>query len=466
MAQNDVEAMQADIEMLKDPENKMALSWDEREAKVSELEGDISAYNRGQSAMEKGAMWQFSRNTAALTTAIDNGEKISAEQLASTKQMADELWNNPDLPDSTRTTIANFYEAYEYRDEIAEFKKVAPAEQAEFLRKANAKEMTTANIDLVNRLERVHEATLTALQTDSMTYMEDIGMAEVGPLDMQNLAQSLARRQVIYDKTMGNFGMASGYLKEHEAAAFAEMINTAGTDKVIHIAERVHQGLSENAVFFWEQLKQKNVGAIAVAGQKFAQGDQLAARDIVFGSKLRKDQSIVLQNERSDYDSPIKTELGTSYAFNHIENKYREDSIKDVYAALAWRQGDTSGEIDSSLLDEAIEIVTGGIFDINGVSITSPKKGVTEDRMEQWVDNMDPEFIDMHGGSANMPSEQIADELKGGSLQIIPASANSYFIRRKDTGTYLAAKDGSELEIPYDDSFLVASPRRRRGPQR
>lgn len=456
LATNDKDGLIADLEMLKDRERDMALSWDERETMASEIESELSAISKRESATQEGLKFQFFRNTERVITSLESGERISPNEVADTKTVIDELSRRDDLSDKERGIIADFNEAWAYRDQILEFQKRSPAEQADFLQKQNAKELSANQIDLVNRLEKVHDATVTALNTDSMSYVENALSMEIPPLNFDDIARSLSQRQIAYDATIAQFGTASGYLKEQESALVAERLSAMGSDEVIAFAGQVEAGLGDNAIFFWEQLKQKNVGAVSVAGQMHSMGMVTEAKDVVFGNKLLKDKSVVFENNK-EITSPIRAELGTAYAYNNTENTYREQAILGAYAAIAWRNGETETGLNSDWLDQAIETVTGGVFEINGVKLTAPQKGITEDRMQQWVDNMAPDYIRSNGGSPTMPPEQVSEDLKDGSLQIVPSSANTYFVRVSGTDTYLQNNDGMPLELPYDDSFLVSN---------
>jgi hypothetical protein len=459
-AQNDVEAMQADIEMLKDPENKMALSWDEREAKVSELEGEISAENKRKSAMEKGATWWYQREMKSTINSLENGENLSASEVANTKAIADELAQRDDLTDSMKMTLADFYEAYGARDKISEFKKISPLQQEAVINRLRSDDMSSDEIELVRRFEKLHESTIRQLESDSITYAEDNLSMNVQPFNFQNIAGSLANRQVIYDATLAHTGIASGYLRPQEASMFAAQYNMAGTDQKLFMAQQVNDGLGVNAPFFWEQLKMNNVGAIAVAGQIYAEQTPASAdvaRTIIDGNFKRAEGDYELINEASDFDGQINSVLSTSYGFNAVERKYRVDAIKDAYASL---DTSNSGKYDPDLLDQAIDMVTGGVYQINGVTITAPAPGVTENDMEKWVKNLPPAFIDSQGGSSRMSSEEISKQLRDGYLQLIPESSNSYRVQIAGTPTFLPNGEGtSPLVITYDSSAIYSKDR-------
>jgi len=65
--------------------------------------------------------------------------------------------------------------------------------------------------------------------------------------------------------------------------------------------------------------------------------------------------------------------------------QYIGAAVKSVYAGLSARDGDESGSLSQSRLDEATGIVTGGLVEHNGSKLIPPTRGMTQDQFDKLL---------------------------------------------------------------------------------
>lgn len=65
--------------------------------------------------------------------------------------------------------------------------------------------------------------------------------------------------------------------------------------------------------------------------------------------------------------------------------QYIGAAVKSVYAGLSARDGDESGSLSQTRLDEATGIVTGGLVEHNGSKLIPPTRGMTQDQFDKLL---------------------------------------------------------------------------------
>lgn len=363
------------------------------------------------------------------------------------------------LAKEARETVAN------YENAAALGYEVSPEE------KANAYKIASGDEDLTQRLMSVDKLSnfsvlpasdrsqmLTAAQTgqlddvgeyDSMArvnaainkqaiengYQLGIQQGIIKPiaLDVNNPDTLLARVKQA-DALSEHYGVDVSPITDGEAQSISNMIDEAATvDEKIQIAKTL--AVAPNA---WGMISKKNKGAFTVAG---ASGDESVMRAVFTGEELIKNK-LATPPTSNDYLPALNDLVADIYS--------AQDKAAIAQAAVAYYAATTpTGMFDESAFIDAVESITGGIGEYNGYKLQLPR-GVVEDDFEDFIDNIDTNFIMENGGVANTISNDIPDMIKSG--RVISLGNNLYTFQYNGL-TPPSAKDPSQpFTFSYSDA--------------
>jgi len=241
------------------------------------------------------------------------------------------------------------------------------------------------------------------LQSDPYGYMIKKGHIKV-PLDFSNVESLIP--SIEYRKKTKAFVNAQSeqdapWVSKDEANKAIQHLNNSSHEEVLRAAEAVSSVFGRDAGDFWTdiELDGYNPGVMSVVGRLVAKDRQDSAMVVLGGKEIRTSDPSMIQDKIITYRTEINSALGGAFAAES-RNKYNtavKESILNAYVYLANESGNLSGTMDSDILDNAINIVTNGMFDFNGTQVELPQ-GITETTFRTRFDLASALHFETHMG--------------------------------------------------------------------
>lgn len=175
---------------------------------------------------------------------------------------------------------------------------------------------------------------------------------------------------------------------------------------------------------------------------------------MIMGQEQIKENKAIMPKD-TDLAPTITSYLGDVFVSNPKHQAAIVNASKAVYAALAADSGITDGVFDETLMEQALEQVTGGVLEIEAdgsgwfvddtYKIQAPARGVTADAFENYLGGLRPGDIEQMGGIAAYSDEDAVDQIQKSIL--VNVGQGRYLVH---TGTgYLLDNNGDPFELVY-----------------
>ena len=387
-------------------------------------------------------------------------EKILANQVKDAEASLDKGYQPPNLESLIDQAKGTKYEVQLKEAQIhagvaSKFVMLSPAEQeAEINRIKQYKEKSGSQVRLMERLEKIHNHTKTALAKDGLSLAVEQGIVpQVDPINFAD-PQSMENR-------IARIGIAEAHYKQKispltaaETDQIAAQFSAMTADEKIGMLNAVTIGFGESSIEVLKQLDKKNHTLFAHAGALIVDGAPEVARLAIMGNEQIKLNKGILPSD-TDLMPTVNTYLADVFVSNPKHQAAIIQTTKSVYAAMAADAGITDGILDSDILEKALEQVTGGVLEIeadgSGIffddhyKIQAPARGVTADMFENYLEGLRPGDIDQMGGTLAFSSEEAIEKIQSGVL--VNVGQGKYLV---NIGSgYLLNKQGEPFEFEY-----------------
>jgi len=186
--------------------------------------------------------------------------------------------------------------------------------------------------------------------------------------------------------------------------------------------------------------------AAAAAGALVPYNPQ-AAEGILRGQILLKENPLLAPKKTDDNKAIVDDMLpGMAMAPGYEASRQMLlESATARYADLSNQAGDTSGELNDTRMQQAIDEVTGGVLDMNGFPVIAPRYGMTQDELDKRLEQITDD--DLAGAITSTGMRVRAGDLVSqGRLRAVAdgryilefgrADAPTYVMQQPSRGTY------------------------------
>lgn len=287
-----------------------------------------------------------------------------------------------------------------------------------------------ADVDLFASMAKANQEINAMAQDDGYSLGVKQGLIEMQPLNLAD-PESFSQRVETASLLSSHYGVDVSPLTDDEATGISESLTSMTAQEKIQLATTLGESLT-----VWGQLDKNNAGQFAMAG---ATGDSVVMTSIFNGQELLK-AGLVTRVKPLDYLPAFN-----DFAEGVYEPKDRKailDAAISHYSATSG--GAIDGVFDQGDFEDSITAVSGGIGKVNGFRLELPR-GLSEDDFEDFIDDIQPEFVAKAGGVANYTDAEAAEKIKNGRIRSI--GTNQYIIET-DGGT-LFGVDGTPFVLSY-----------------
>lgn len=444
----DLTAARAKLDKFKKSKNKDLLPGT-KDAVVQKIKARINA-----------AQADLNREKAVEKAKIAVKEKILAAQVKDAEKALDSGYQPPNLEQLIDQTKGTKYEvqikeAQIHANVASNFVMLSPAQQeAEINRIKQSKDKTGAQVRLMERLEKIHNHTVTELNKDGLSLAVEQGIVpQIDPInfaDPQSVENRIARINLAEAHYQQNMSPLTAAEADQIGAQFSKMT----ADEKIGMLHAVANNFGDHSIEVLKQLDSKNHTLFAHAGALIVDGAPEVARLAIMGNEQLKLNKGILPSD-TDMMPTINSYLADVFVTNPKHQAAMIQTTKAVYAAMAADAGITDGIIDTDILETALEQVTGGVLEIEAdgsgwffddhYKIQAPARGVTADMFENYLEGLRPGDIDEMGGVLAFSSEEAIERIQQGIL--VNVGQGKYLV---NIGSgYLLDPTGKPFEFVY-----------------
>lgn len=388
-----------------------------------------------QKAKQAATKKMYQSKVTGLVGALELGYEIDSEALTNASTALDVLDMPEDAVKLNRGIAARDFArltAAEREDVLNQLLDKNPAEYSYF-KNVNSK---------VSDLE----------SKDPVLHYQRQGKVTVQPIDYSNPQSIVTRNQTVAELEELTGRTDIPLLTTSEQKRLVDTFGQLAANEKTSLVGQIVTGLGSDSINTLNSLSKKNGAMLALGGQLFMDGVPEVAESIFMGQEVMAGMKEIMPTDK-DFTLELQTSLGTAYAENPLQRKTVSNAVKAVYADLANRDGDMSGVIDSARVQEATDLVTGGLIDYESgqwrvggetSTIEPPVRGMTTDQFEDWVDSLTPDDVEKMGGS-NMDGKELIrilqDEAQLTSVRVAGKPYPVYVI--KTEAGAVANKDGT-----------------------
>jgi len=298
---------------------------------------------------------------------------------------------------------------------------------------------TIAQQQIVAGMEAASEARATALKNDPIGYaMNQRMITPVPPLDLKQpdtwgqTFQSLQRGVDILQARglVGNVSALRPAMQEQVSRALS---TSTPADAVNLLGSMASNMRPETYRATLNALAAKGDGKVMAAAGALVSQNPEVAEGILRGQALMKENALLAPRKTDDNKAAVN-ELLPIQAFGPTLEGARQSVLEAAtarYADLSHQAGDSSGDLDETRMETAINEVTGGLVEMNGKAVISPRYGMSQSDFDTMI--------------AGLPSSALAGAVTSTGQ---PVSASDL----RNEGRLRAVADGRYvLEFGNDD---------------
>lgn len=261
----------------------------------------------------------------------------------------------------------------------AEFVTLPPVQRANVLADMRSDPVATKeHLQLVNALT-VRDNEINA-DKDKYASAVEAGIIPATPLDI-NDPQSIAMRAEAGHEIERVWGDKVSGLGKADIAAISDALDGMTSEEQAATLGRLSSTMGDRFQYALPQIADKDPG-VAMAAKVAGSRPNLAA-DVLQGRTLLK-SGAVQKAPAADYAAAFDDKVGTALQHSPTGAAALMDAAQALYASRRFQTGkseapDVVASDDKADFEQAIQDLTGGIFDYNGQSVLSPEPGMDED---------------------------------------------------------------------------------------
>ncbi len=261
---------------------------------------------------------------------------------------------------------------------------------------------TLAQQDLIDAAGRFTQQSQEALSKDPIGYAASRNIAPPVPdLDFSAgtdaIGAAMAARQKSVDllRARGEVGNISA-LRPDDTTMLSNFIQTAKPSDQAALLGTLSRSLSPDTykATMADLAAKADTNALATAGALYAENPEVAQSVIRGRALLQANPNFGPKKSDTNNESIDAILPPTSFGAG-LEGGRQQllEAAKARYADLSNFAGDTSGELNSTRMTQAINDVTGGALTLNGDTVIAPQYGMTQDQFDQTMKNLPPEAV-------------------------------------------------------------------------
>ena len=330
---------------------------------------------------------------------------------------------------------------------------------------------------LLKNYAEIRKETKELLVTDPYTLALKNNKVAGTKFDLTN-PETLQARVVESQAASEFYGVTIPPLSQAEADGLRFMISEGNVENNMAIFQQLATGFGSETDEVFKLMFKDGGGAFAAASGMMLQGDADTTKLILKGQDLIKDDTYPNIIKTSNTQSSINTLIDTAFAGAYVETpnhiEILRSGIRAAYAQLSVENGkyDTTDDgIDESILENAIDKVTGGIVELEwqdssglisgfsdeNYSIEVPRAGMDSGDVEDWMESITEADIDSMGGVANMKSAEVAKIINDGRAKLHSVGHGQYTLRNM-TGNWFVSTDANGDAIPFVLTYIPPPP--------
>ncbi|MBX5001890.1 hypothetical protein HJB72_28620 [Rhizobium lentis] len=314
---------------------------------------------------------------------------------------------------------------------------------------------TMAQQQIITGLQDAQKAQQQALKDDPIGYAARKGMVAPPPaLDLSNpdsWAATFSGLQNAVDvlASRGMVGNISALRPEMQGQVARALENSTPQDSVKLLGSMAQNMSPETFNATLSGLYSSGQGRAAAAAGALVAANPEVAEGVLRGQQLLKENPL-LAPKKTDTNTQAIDDLLPPKAFAPSLEGARQtllDAATARYADLSNQVGDTSGELNDSRMEQAIKEVTGGVLEMNGAYIVSPRYGMSQDDFDAQLSALGD--ADLLGAITTSGQRVTARDLRNeGRLRAIAdgryllefgsADAPAYAMSQPSSGNYNA----------------------------
>lgn len=360
----------------------------------------------------------------------------------------------------------------------AEFSRLSPVQMQARVKELAASYGATPTKEQITHLGKMQnfvQTSIKQLQAAPLEYAAQREGAVVEPLDFSkpdSWASNLQNRVAILNEQSKRSGVAPKGLMQQEAAMLTKFLTEASDSTKTETLKLLRKGFADDKVFraTMQQIAPDSpvtayAGMIATrerpmkisgffSDETFTPGSTagllLAGERLLNPGKDAKGQDgkpTFPMPKDADIRLKFNSMAGEAFAGNPEAMQITYQATRAAYAALTAQKGDYSGQLNDSMLKEAVQRATGGVADVNGGVVIKPW-GMDDSTFKSVVTKEFGKAVEQAG----VP--QMKDQWPRLRLQ----NTKGGYLVKSGTG-YLLGKDGNPVLVkvsdPNDPSGLV-----------
>ena len=322
--------------------------------------------------------------------------------------------------------------------------------------------------DVVAR-QRMFEAATKAAKDDPLIAARDRGIIpSFPPIDTRSpeaLAESLRARSALAEQASTWAGRPVPPLTKDEATGLGKLLDQGGADDRLRVLDGMASAI-DNPAAFRATMQQLAPGhsVLATAGNFLQAGEAQVADMMVQGELLVNPPTASGAKPMTlpkDAELRAEFEAATEGVFqgNQADRDRLYQASRAVYATLSQKAGSFTDEIDTRRWQQAIDLASGGVVDLDGWlgdgrRVIKPLD-MTAEAFRAAVRDVGPDQVARLGGVAAYSDEDAAEAIRDGALQNF---GDGYVIR--DGEQLLQRRDGRGVFVWRPDAGTQPAPRR------
>lgn len=272
----------------------------------------------------------------------------------------------------------------------ATFGALRPVDQMAVLNKLqNVKTATAREVELQQRLERIHSETVQLLQNDPVSLLARNQIMDITPIDLANPA-TFADRADEAATLQAYYGIRHHGLTEAEVSGLSQILETNTADTNAAYLGAIRQGMDDDRLnSLLTELMPKNPEFAAAAG--IADTSPNVAADILRGVDILKTETGITPPTA---DILAETDKYFGDAVVGANRHMIERAALALDAARRAKLGAKSAaEFDPDDFEQALDDITGGVYRWHGKKIIAPAHGIDQDTFEDMIDTFTQDDI-------------------------------------------------------------------------
>ena len=266
---------------------------------------------------------------------------------------------------------------------------------------------------------------------DPVGFNTRIGLIPEVVLDTQSpqaFEQSLMDMKKNADVIYNRKGINGRLMSDAQLNSLNEWVSRMTPQELPQFYATVKSGLGESAGKLFDQMAAAGLKSNTMeAGAVYSQGGDgpQVAQMITEGARIRSRlKSNKIDDELHD---KIQQAIGITYINEAYKNNNVIEAIKNVY----WHQLKEEGNlvplvVKQDSVDLAVKRVTGGLVTYNGRTLAPPKRGMSQDQFEDYMDTLSVRTVRMMGNPDGFNFKESVNKLQSGEWELETIGENSY----------------------------------------